>query len=41
MSSRKVMQAPETRREGPTSRRTNLQVRGFWEWLIGGYWRGG
>lgn len=40
MSNRKVMQAPDLRREGPRGRRTSPQVRGIWDWLIGGYWRG-
>jgi len=32
------MQAPNVRREVPVSRHANRQVRGFWEWLIGGRW---
>lgn len=39
MSNRKVMKAPDVRRGVPVSRRANPQVRGFWDWLIGGYWR--
>jgi len=39
MSSRKVMQAPNVRRGIPTNRGAVPQVRGFWEWLIGTYWR--
>lgn len=39
MSNRKVMQAPNVRREVLVSRRADRQVRGFWDWLIGSYWR--
>ena len=38
MSNRKVMQAPNVRREVSVSRRVKPQARGFWEWLIGGRW---
>lgn len=36
MSNRKVMQAPKQAR----TVRPSQTVRGFWDWLIGGYYRG-
>lgn len=41
MSNRKIMQAPSVRRGVIINRRAQPQVRGIWDWLIGGYWRGG
>lgn len=37
MSSRKVMQAPNVRRNVPGNRRPQ-PTRGFWEWLFGEVW---
>lgn len=40
MSNRKIMQAPEAG-FGDRRRPAQKPARGFWEWLFGGYYRGG
>lgn len=41
MSVRKALQTPEVRFENRRLRPAQKPNRGFWEWLIGGYYRGG
>lgn len=40
MPSRKFLQVPELSR-APRNNRRPQPARGFWEWLLGGYYRGG
>ena len=41
MSNRKALQTPELRFGDRRRRAAQQPNRGFWEWLFGGYYRGG
>ena len=40
MSNRKALQTPEYRFGEPRRLTAQKPIRGFWEWVFGGYYRG-